>query len=514
MDLNLLRDIYEDLKINIFNTFHSGKLEETLKLAIISSTFAWSYHFDVWYDDEIEELLKNIGKKILSTIYFKKNNIKLNSNSILFITTYFTDTGGHTETLKIWIQHLSEEFQKIYIVSTEIFNKTTEFESVNFLKKFATLWILSEEKSYFNKIHKLIEIICKVSPKYIVLFIDPNDAVTLSTLSALKEFLEFKIIFFNHADHVFWLGKNITDILVEFRSYSLNISKKFRNFSKKQIVIPLTTNINQRKIKNKKLFYLKEQAKSISISIGSPYKFVSDGFWDYFKVIEKILIKHPDHIHILITKPTYYIKKVLKSFSPEIRSRVKLIPGTSDPLPYYKIADFLIESFPVIGGTVRVEAIALGLPIIFIKNNFSGLFSITDAIPENYPYIAESNEDVLEYANLFITNKQLRFDLSKFLTKYFEENLSLKYISNYIKSLFKDGENTFSVKVKKFSIKESIDYLVKFDFLNKNYSPYLFLLRTALLTKCKNFYIYWKIFTNLSIKDLNIVKKLRYIIKK
>ena len=473
--IEILRKNYEELKLKALKAFQSENLEESLYYTFLASTFAWFYHFDIWFDEEIEELLEKIGKKLIFIKNIKKKlKEKKDSENILFITTFLTDIGGHTEALKLWVKILAKEIKALYIISTETLFKSKKTEIAIFLKKYAQLKFLSKKEKYINKILELINIILKISPKYIVLFINPNDVIAISAISALKSILKFKVVFFNHADHVFWLGRNIIDILVEFRDYSISVSKIKRNFSKKHLVIPLTTDIYTRNNFKKSNKNFCKENKTISISIGSSWKLISDGYWDYFKVIKEILQQNSNHMRFLIiNRPTNFIKNKIKLFSPEIKKRIKFIPGTSDPLPYYKIADFLIETFPVIGGTVRVEAMALGLPIIFIQNKFSGFFSITNALPEKYPFIAKSNEDVINYANLLINNKNLRLDLSKFLQSYFFKKFSIEKISETLKDLFRMKKIKKISENKSFKINfstnilESTDYLLKFDILTR-----------------------------------------------
>ena len=512
-DPHIFRELYLDLKSKALKSFQVGNLERSLDYIVVASTFAWWYHFGIWFDDELESLLKNIASKILSVDRLKKisKSKRKKANRILFITTFLTDTGGHTEALKLWIKCLSKEFNELYIVSTEILNRTVGYDSVNFIKNYANLYFFSYREKYTEKIMKLAKIILDIRPSHIILFIDPNDVVTVSTLSILKNFLKFKVIFFNHADHVFWLGKNIIDILVEFRSYSVYVSRKLRKFRKDIVIIPLTTDIYMRndQCSDDTVKSIDKRNIVTSLSIGASWKIIDEGYWNYFEVIKEILEQNPNHVHILITEPSSYVKNRLNLFPRKVKERIKLIPGTSDPLPYYKCADFLIETFPVIGGTVRVEAMALGLPVVFIENSHSKLLSVTDVIPKDYPFIARSNEEVVRYSNELIRNQFLRNNLSEYLRTVFFDAFSYEVVCDYIKKLFLnlnnniDFSNNIDNKIEEFDVQEDINYLLSLDFSCRKFKdPYLIMLKLILTKSCNDINLYYQVFKNLDLIDL------------
>lgn len=510
---HIFKELYLDLKSKALKSFQVGNLERSLNYIVVASTFAWRYHFGVWFDDELESLLKNIASNIISIDKLKEISKfkRKNANRILFITTFLTDTGGHTEALKLWIKCLSNEFDELYVVSTETLNRTIEYDSVSFIRNYANLYFLSYKEKYTNRVINLAKIILDIQPNYIVLFIDPNDVIAVSTLSILKDFLKFKLIFFNHADHVFWLGKNIIDILVEFRSYSVHISRKFREFQRDIVVIPLTTDIYMRKdqASDNMIKSIDKRNATISLSIGASWKLVNEGYWDYFGVIKRILEQNPTHVHILITKANNFIKNRLDLFPKEIKERIKLVPGTSDPLPYYKYADFLIETFPVIGGTVRVEALALGLPIIFIENKYSGLLSMTDALPKNYLFVAKSNEDVVKYSNEFIKNRYLRNNLSENLMNFFLNTFSYERVCNHIRRIF--FNNDINNKTKDLDVHEDINYLLSLDLACSGFrDPYLIMLKLILLKRSKDIGLYFQIVKKLNFVNLWKVFKMKF----
>ena len=84
----------------------------------------------------------------------------------------------------------------------------------------------SRETLKIERIKELIRLLTQESPDFLILYIHPNDVVVVPALCALPS--KPPTIFFNHADHVFWLGRNIIDYLIEWREEGAKYSKKFR----------------------------------------------------------------------------------------------------------------------------------------------------------------------------------------------------------------------------------------------------------------------------------------------
>ncbi|WP_456399939.1 hypothetical protein [Persephonella sp.] len=520
-----LKNSYEDLKKKAIDSYKIGDLEKSLSIIVAASTLAMWYHFGCWSDDDIEELIKQIVNLLLKDKINTSNTLYKENDCILFLTSYLSNSGGHTRAMKLWINCLSNKFENIYLISTEMHKKTSlNFPEYDILNKVKYQSI--NNNKYSEKIRNLVELFMKIKPKYVFLFITPNDVVSISALSYLKPKLSFKTIFFNHSDHTFWLGKNIIDLLVEFRAYSARISRLFRNFQNKITAIPLSTDIYIRATKysdniiNKTLKSLdieKSNYKTISLSIGASWKFVGNQKWNYFRAIKRILEHANNHIHMLITnKKNNYIETELRKFPIRLKDRFKIIYNISDPIPYYKISDFIIESFPITGGTVRLEAMALGKPIIFIKHKESELISFTEVIPENYKYVAKTEEELVNLSINIINNKKERKKAGEYLRLYFFENFSIEKICRLLENVmdnFDDVKDLCNQKIQNMEIAECNEYLLFMYDINYRglINPYLILLKVFLEQRHKSLRDYYEIIKNLSLEEvISILRRLYF----
>lgn len=471
---------YTYLKSKAIAAFREGKFEQALDYAYVAATYAWNIHFGIWYDEELEHLLSKIGEYIQKEKCRFKYNMNKNRRmqkdvkNIAYVVSFLSEVGGHSEVLRQWISILSDLVDNQYLYITNVSNLPTRY---SYLDDFGNRGIivkqLSYNDSYIDRIKELINYFESDLPDLTILFINPNDVIAVTALLSIPN--RPYVIYFNHADHVFWLGRNIIDLLVEWRSESVKYSVKFRKIGK-SCIVPLTTNIKPQK--TPKIFYGIPENSTLSISIGSFYKVLGDPEWDYFKTIEELLEKFPNHYHLFVTNPPPQdvLEKYLPT-DPDIRRRF-IIDG---PLPHlesvYGAADFLIETFPCVGGMVRVEAMACGLPIVAIRNKKFSLLSETDALPPTYPFTASTEKEVVEYSSKFIEDSELRDQVGAWLYRYYKQKFSPEKVHEILSDVIKiknkiNDENKVEIRSNNFGeLNYNLEYAYLWSQGNNRFTP-------------------------------------------
>lgn len=396
------------------------RFDRALAFTHVAATYAWKLHLGIWCDSELEDLLSLIGRQISRQKTSEKPSylgLKGAEPKIGYIVSELSNIGGHSKACKQWINALSGVYEQ-YLYITNAVNFRLKIDEPQMQGCHVRVINYGGNRSILIGIEQLIRFLERDSPKVLVLFIHPNDVVAIAALNGLKK--KPYILFFNHADYQFWLGKNIVDLLVEWRSESFKYSKKYRHIEKATF-IPL---FEDRKFIAKSKDFLKKKfgippSATVSITIGAPPKVKGDPHLDYFKAVEEILRINPNHFHISVATP-----KIKSEICSDVRDRFILLEATPHVEELYSLADFLIETFPEIGGTVRVEAIVHKLPLVAFHNKKFSLLSDTDVLPSSYPLVASSTEEVIKYANYLIKNQALRESLGSQLHDYYMKNFS------------------------------------------------------------------------------------------
>ncbi len=430
--------LYNNMKRRAIFSYKKNRLEDALDYIYSCANLAWHFHLGIWVDDDLDELLKNIGSNIGNPARHNKHSAdskKDKDSKILYIASFLMDIGGHSEALKQWVTLLKGDVSVQKVLVTNVSPYVSAFPNLNlWLKKIGVeVNELEAKDRYVTRIGQVVALIQREAPDYIVLFINPSDVVAISAIASLLS--RPKIVYFNHADHAFWLGRSIVNALVDLRQVGAKISRQYRKIDN-SYVIPLMSDIKPRECK-KSMFNIPEDA-TISVSIGGFHKISKD----YFKTIERILKKSQKHYHLFVTTPPE--KKTLHQFLPSdisIRKRFIVDGPISDLSSIYYLADLIIETFPVIGATVRTEAVKCKIPIVAYRDIQFPLFSEDDVLPSNYTFRASSEEGIITHSLRLINNESLRKQTGNMLYEYYENNFNSKRIHDLLaQAIF--GENS------------------------------------------------------------------------
>lgn len=388
-------------------------LDEKLVLAKQALTFA-TYNNCGYFESNI---LENFYCDLAKTIDNKAKFSEFEKNNILHVMTLSYKVGGHTRVVEKWI-NLAPCYQKHSVVLLNQEGEIPQKLKDNIKNKNGELYVFNHDEDIFQKAIKLRELASKF--EYVVLHIHMDDPTALVAFGSE----EFKrpILFFNHADHLFWVGKSISDIILDFRTIK-SITKTRRNIKNPYFLgIPPETEAKYIETYDKNEARKKLNLpldKKIILTVGSNFKytpFKNKSFIDY---VTKILEKEKDAI-------LYAIGPSLNDEMWKIaneKTNGRIIPlGTinygEEYFNYIKSSDLILDSWPMCGGTVIMDAISLAKPILSFDNEIGQL----DYILKSKSFVKDEDE-LTQKAILILNNSNIAneyvFDLKN---NYIKEN--------------------------------------------------------------------------------------------
>lgn len=466
-------------------------LDEKLLLAKKALTFA-TYNNCGYFESNI---LENFYCDLAKTIDNKAKINEFEKNNILHVMTLSCKVGGHTRVAEKWI-NLAPDYQKHSVV---LLNQTCEIPQKlkdNIKNKNGELYIFNKDDDIFQKAIKLRELASKF--EYVVLHIHMDDPTALVAFGSE----EFKrpVLFFNHADHLFWIGKSISDIVLDFRTIK-SITKTRRNIKNPYFLgIPPETEAKYIETYDKNEARKKLNLpldKKIILTVGSNFKytpFKNKSFIDY---ATKILEKEKDAI-------LYAIGPSLNDEMWKIaneKTNGRIIPlGTinygEEYFNYIKSSDLILDSWPMCGGTVIMDAISLAKPILSFDNEIGQLDYVL-----NSKSFANNEDELTQKAILILNNSNIAneyvFDLKN---NYIKEN-DPKLWQERLKKL----EEIIPCKhsTKRNQEPENViidDYVLSLNMFEKNNSTTQKLNKSAIFYLCK-FLLYKYISKNKKKKE-------------
>jgi glycosyltransferase involved in cell wall biosynthesis len=458
---------YSELITAAEEKLRQGQLESALDYTRVACWSAWKNPV-LWDSSAADAVVSSVGKRLARPEEIRRGD-RRNEEGIktAFVASSLADHGGHSESMRLVIEYLVKNTP--ITVSSVILTNTRQRSEFPVLREKLNEFDIDIlefdfDKTYVDRVTSIRRWVTKQAIDKAVMFIDPDDVVAVSAFaqSPLPE-----TILYNHADHVFWLGGNIVDKVIDARTEGLLITEKYRQIESEG-VISLMTGIEKSDSLPSDIDLQPEA--SFSISVGSEYKFRLDGGEKYLRTVEKILRECPDHQHILITALGDAFP--VESVASDVRSRFILAGPYPDLSSFYTHADFLLDSIPFGGSMVRLEAIACGTPVLAFVNPDFPFVGNNDLLPWDHELIASDVEGVAELALRLSHNNALREKTIHRQNTYYESIFPESKVGARWQQILTDGLSTRLPEGLKLDRPEKREVKGVFDLRNLSFSKY------------------------------------------
>jgi hypothetical protein len=387
---------------------------EKINLAKLALHFAVFNHTGRFSSKIIENELLNIARA---------QNIALPAQfaplTTLHVFTQCYPKGGHTKVAGRWIKFSSDTEKHSVILLDQnalpvpewlnraVEDKKGELISLdNALSDLEKALILRKTASQFEKI---------------VLHVHMFDVIHL--LAFGTEEFKRPVLFFNHADHCFWSGVSIADMVLSFRGGALELCKKKRGVKNNRLLpLPLEQPVSYQKLTRKDLQIEKKQ--KVILSIGESYKFKPIDGYDFVETMLEIVMKHKNTVVIVIgpsLDEPYWENAYRKS-----GNKIKAIGPVYDKNIFYSyidIADLYIQSFPLSSITSFFDVILQNKTNVLSSLCTCTLFPVEFSGFRHLDTYTEINlisgDNIAEKAELFLSGKKIFKSAREYFRKIF-----------------------------------------------------------------------------------------------
>ena len=287
------------------------------------------------------------------------DDVQYTPNSFLHVMTKSYTTGGHTRVVERWVD-TSPIAQKHSIVLLDQGGEPIPSRLGNVAHEHKGELYVFDDNSLEDRAAKLREL--AIHYEYIILHIhmyDPTALVAFGTNNFTRP-----IIFFNHADHAYWCGASIIDMLADLRDN--DIAKKRRGIETVfTLRIPFEPN-------PKILAYpkSKEQSrldlglpldKKIILTVGGAHKYRPFAGCEFCELVSKA-ISSLENVVCYGIGPTPDIGNW-----SEYEDRFVALGNIDYGEKYYdylNACDVYINSIPIGGGTAMLDALQFRRPVL------------------------------------------------------------------------------------------------------------------------------------------------------
>ncbi len=411
-------------------------LEKKIELAQNAVDFATyrgtGYYSSGKLEDFYVSLAKNIKTDTLAES-FKKN-------TFLHVMSEAYTAGGHTRVVEKWVENFSTEYSHSLVLINQPSKNALPCRLVEGVQNSSgEIIFINSDDNLFQKADYLRRL--AVNFEYIVLHVHMNDPVPIVAFGTE----EFKrpVILFNHANHMFWLGVSIADIVAELSSNYITLFKEKRHLRK---VMPLGIPLDLKKNVLKEKFEAREvlsipHDKKVILTVGSTFKYKKMMDFHYTDLIKILVQKNPDIIFYAIgpSKNDKYWSEANKKYPNQIIP-IGMVDYNREYYDYISASDLVLDSFPMAGGTVMIDAVSSNRPVVSLKTPVLHFDYIANSIA-----YSESVDEWVEKILNILDDDDYAYSVINSVKKNINDEIAIDIWNSKLKNILNDLPENHSV---------------------------------------------------------------------
>ena len=365
--LQYCQDTYEYLWQRFLEFRRRAEPEQVLAGVEGMARFAWMHHPGKFADSVLEQFALEIGTQLELLISdlssgLSYNNLRLpgahsSRRCVLHVATSAYEIGGHSRAIANWIRN--DPTSNHWLILT----RQKEGASPGWLSAIVrasggAVISLADTMTIIQKAYELRQISLQ-GFQSVILHTHPDDVVPLVAFAPPTG---PSVGCYNHADHVFWLGASIADVMIHFRDSGATLSQA-RRCSRKNFVLPIP--LDPRHTKSSRSFARAQLGMAndqvILLSIGTCFKYSPTCEHNFFQATRAILEEYSRaHLYLIGVTPaeaTHY-------GGQDVHPRTHCLGVLPDPSLYQQAADIYLEGFPIGSLTSLLETAQMGAAVV------------------------------------------------------------------------------------------------------------------------------------------------------
>lgn len=347
----LVRETYAKLKSMAAKNLSKGEVHK----ALLNTHLAAYTNYTFWlsfYDEEIEQLLKNISNTII-----KKDVLGVRPNRCVMFDSLSRYRGGLTVQ---YVKAIVASGWDLLYVTEQDLSAPHHVELFNFLKQFENITLVEIPKNYkgVRRLQFVYDQVLNYQAERVYIHSSSSDSLFPAVCYALPK--QVQKFYIDIADHGFRMGMSACDYSFQFRSLGCSIAVQRRNINADQLLfLPFYPVMDHTVFRG-----IPEECKGkVLILSGGIFWKIVDGEDTFFKLCQQILEQNPQAV---ILYPgggdSTYVKNKISEYG--ISDRFFLLGWRDDICELFRQSDIFLNTYPHGGGTMSIYAAHLKKPIL------------------------------------------------------------------------------------------------------------------------------------------------------
>lgn len=334
--------------------------DQLLACTRLVAQFAAEHHPGRFADGAIENPLLTTGQALEQICRNQPTTLSVTNRAarrrVLHVATQIAKVGGHTRTIENWVT--SDPDSRHYLFLTDQGNAPVRSELLDIIQR--QDGAVFKADSAHAPVERALQLrrFAQSQADLVILHHHPYDVIPVVALATSET---PPVALLNHADHIFWLGGSVADMVIQLRAISRELSRDRRG-TIHDIVLPIPLAEDElpvpRAVARRNLGIPPERTVYLTIGRGNKYRSTSQA--DFFRTARIILDRVPNSCLIVLGVTADQVS------CPETKadSRFYFLGEQPRSLEVRSAADVYLEGFPFGSQTAALEAGRSGLPLV------------------------------------------------------------------------------------------------------------------------------------------------------
>ena len=340
----------------------------------LASLVASMFHLGFFSSLNLESRLEALSQKLIKNFLAEDWEPLPNRGSTVHLLTRAFSTGGHTRAVERWLES-SEQSSSIVLTRSQELPESLA-------QAIGDREFLVVKGGPLRRIRKVADYVSNF--ELAISHIHPFDVDAVLALWIARR-RGTRVAIFNHADHQFWVGSAVAEVVLEFRKFGSELSMGLRGVDKSMIV-GLPPIVASSKGSHVSDLSSKATKSKMLLCVGRNQKFAKiPGKPSLEEYLEKFLSENPEFKCTIVGPGRFSRVRKLKR---KLGGQVTLLPRQplSKVFELFSQATVGIDTFPMGGGTIARDMTSQGVPVVSLRCPTGSL----DDLPQDLWRLAES----------------------------------------------------------------------------------------------------------------------------